>query len=299
MGIYIYSGNEPYKIDAYRHKLLKDAQMPEMNVQRFYSDFSREVLDACMTAPFLSDKRYVILDLDAIKPLEGKAFTEYRKAPNASTELIIIVRKKPDERLKFTKALKKDGFLIPCDKVSSEQELEKVLLFELKKAGAVITSDALKEFTKRLNYFGLEYMNLNVMVGYLLNLVAVSKQITIETVQKFTPTFEEADRFKLAELIREHDMTELLRQLNMIDGESAIGVMSLLLSAFRVSYKSKYFDMKDRTKQRIVFKEYKSDILKECISVLTKDILAIKQGLMSNENALKHSCVSCARLLNK
>lgn len=282
--IKILYGNEPYRLDFEREKALKPIENPAMNYSHLQGEFSEDVLNACRVFPFFSDKRLVLLDVDSLKDLDTKAFKTYLSEPSGSTDLLVICRK-VDCRLKIYKTLK--DFMVPCIKVTTEDEFNKVVLYEVKKNGARISSGALKELSERINYFNMEEVNLLMVKDFIESLSGISPEITKEMVERYVPCFEEANVFSLAKLINERDMDGLLRQLNMLGRDAAIQTLSLLLYNFRVALKENYFSLSEIGARPSVFSCYSVEKLNFAVRLITDQIAKIKSGYMPEETALK------------
>ena len=94
--IYVLHGDDAFMRDAHRREIvahvIKDAD-PQLAVTTFDPDAElADVLDELRTAPFLTERRVVILrDADAFVTKHRKALEEYLAAPSGSASLMLIV----------------------------------------------------------------------------------------------------------------------------------------------------------------------------------------------------------------
>ncbi len=293
MGIHILYGNEPYVIMKRKNKIVDALSNKQMNLQRFEGKFDQDVYSSCTIYPFLEDKRVVVLDIESLSALDNELFLDYVSHPTSSTELVIVC-KQIDKRVKLYKKLNSQKLLIPCDKLDSET-LKKAIQCELVKKGGNIQEVAYAELVKRLNYENEEKVNMLSIVGYLDSMLAVDKAITLEMVNKFVPKYEEANVFALSKLLLKEDSAELLREVDMVDPDESIKTLSLLLRDFRIAYKLKYFDkaqLADKAGSIFTsFADYSTDVLVECMQIITETISDVKSGKTTNSLALKSACI--------
>ena len=145
-------GNEPFLIDCNKNKATDKVIYKDLNLA-FFNSFNQEVLRLALTHPFMEDQRVIVLNIDNLKELDNKDFLQYFDKPSKSTELIIICRK-PDERLKIFKRLQENS--ICCNKVKTKKEFQDIILRLLNRYSARITEEAMIEFQNRINYFEIE-----------------------------------------------------------------------------------------------------------------------------------------------
>jgi DNA polymerase-3 subunit delta len=295
MGLYVVYGTEPYCIDFLKAKLRKSVKN-EMNFSRYDGEFTEEVAGCCRTFPMLDTCRVIFLSCASLKDLDNKAFSSYLESPCSSTQLLIMV-KDVDKRLKVYKALDKAGAIKAYDKLSDPAKVMQVVDRELTAAGAVMASDAKEEFMCRMDYINNDDMNLLILTGHLKTLCAISKDITLDMVNAYTPVYEVPNVFALAGMIQKKDIDALLHQASMISDDAVIGTLSLIMREFRISYKALYFSLKDIGAFRNCFQGVGAEALRNCIGILEDNMAAIKCGNEDNSTALKQSLVQlCAAL---
>ncbi len=286
--IQVLYGDEPYGIEKKKKKAVEGITCPTINYEVRQGKFDLELKTACMTYPFMESKRVVLLDVENLKALDTDEFKEYLKSPNASTDLLVIVRN-VDQRLKIFKTLKESSVLYPCNKLTSEKDIQNVLCSEVKSRGARITQDAMAEFIKRLNY-SKEGINLLYAVGFIETLANINKDISKDMVVQYMPSNEEANEFWLSSLIKNKNANELFKQISLIPNDDDIKVLSLVLKDFRVAYKLKYFSDSAVGTSRTEFSAYTKEQLLSAMNVITDGIFDIKNGYLPKEHALKGIC---------
>ncbi len=284
--IKIIYGNEPYRLDFERQKVVGSIKNPTMNYTPLQGVFTEEVSEACRVFPFFEEKRVVLLDTDTLKDLDTDEFKAYVKNPSRTTDLLVICRN-VDTRLKIYKAVK--DMAVPCNKVSTPKEFEKCVLYELSKAGAKITAGGLSEFTRRMNYFEREDVNLLTATEYIRSLSSISPEITEDMVKRYVPSYEEVNVFSLSGLIKSHDMDAILKQVNLLNKDRAIPTLSLLLYSFRVAYKEKFYSLSEIGGRQGCFSDCPAEKLAKAINLLTENIAKIKSGFLPEELALKNT----------
>lgn len=284
-------GNEPYVIMKRKDKVVNVLQNKQMNFQKFEGKFDIDVYNACIQFPFLEDKKVVLLEVESLSALDNHIFMDYLNAPVDTTDLLIIA-KNVDKRVKIYKKLSSLDIIVPCNKLDTDT-LKKAILCELQKKGGSIQELALAELLSRLNYENEESVNMLSIVGYLDNMLAVDKGITLEMVKEYIPKYEEANVFGLTKLLSAESSAELLRELEMVDPDESIKTLSLLLRDFRIAYKLKYFDKKDIADKAVFsqFSDYSTDFLVESMQTITDTISDVKVGKTTNQQALKLACI--------
>ena len=289
-------GNEPYVVAKRKAKIVNALADKQMNFQQFDGKFDVDVYNSCLLYPFMEDKRVVLLDIESLGSLDNPAFEEYLANPVVTTDLLIIC-KNVDKRVKLYKKLKSLDVLVECNKLDGDT-LKKAILCELSSKGGAIQELALAELIKRLDYENDEAVNMFTIVGYLDNMLAIDKGITLEMVKKYVPKHEEANVFALSKLLLGESSAELLKEIEMVDSDESIKTLSLLLRDFRVAYKLKYFDKKDVAEKGVFtsFSNCSADVLVECMQTITDTISDVKAGRTTNEQALKLACI---KLFNK
>lgn len=300
--VLILYGSEQYKIDCYRAKFEKE--VPDANkafdLSRFDGGFDEEVLESLYMPPLLSEKRVVILNAPDLKAVDTKHLKKYLEKPSKTTDLLIVLDKKPDGRMKSAKEFLKQGIMKPCEKLTSQVELENLLLLECQKAGGKMTEKGMNELVERLSYFEVEEMNLLKAISYLNNCIDYGGGVvTPEAVKAMVPESVKKDIFGTALLLKNGDINALMKQAKITPPEEAIGAASVLLRDFRISYKRKMFSISEiGAYKEPVFKNEDEETVLSCISVITDEIRGVKEGVVEPEALLQEVFNRTFALLN-
>lgn len=226
MIVYLY-GDEPFIIKQNMVRLEKDAEVMrstsleenELTFLRMNGFFGRHVL-------VLSKDSYS--EKDALR-IQGLGL---EKSDNT-----LILTGKIAKNSKFYKWLEKECKVILCERYT-EKEAPGFCAAVLSKYGAQITHNAANLFMERSGYY-LKHGDLFMVRNSLKQLALMANEITEEVVMDF-PQSEIVNRWKLVGLLGS-DSGEFIRRVVLAerDGESAIGLLSIILRAFRISYKCK------------------------------------------------------------
>lgn len=226
-------GEETYLVDKAIEVETTGIEVPEMDVVRFEDDYDINAVEQmCFTTPFFSSKRAVILRVTELK---------------ASEELKKLLQKVPQHVI----------FLVAADRVDKRSALYKVFqkntmecskpdpkkVYGLVKRAAEkegITADyaAVEEMIRRLNYYEDPLVNLYAVIGCVKQL-SLSGNITLPLVRAMLPESAAGKAWNLLRYVCEKKMSEAFSLLNFLldSGESAIGVLSLMLRGFRLAWK--------------------------------------------------------------
>lgn len=226
-------GEETYLLDKAVEQEISGIEMPEMNVSRFDNEYDAKAVERiCFTAPFLADRRAVVLRLT-----ELKADEELKNLVGKVPEdvIFIIAADKADKRSALYKAFK--GFVCECGKPQPEKVYDLVRRVA-EKEGCKVERMAVEEMVKRLNYYDDTQTNLYSVIGCTRQL-AQSGDITMSLVSAMLPESSAGKAWNLLRLICEGNMREAFALLGYLldSGESAIGVLSLILRGFRLAWK--------------------------------------------------------------
>ena len=226
-------GEETYLLDKTLEADIAGIEMPEMNVTKFDDEYDIKTVERlCFTEPFLSDRRAVVLRL-----LELKADDELKKLIGKIPDDVtfIIAADKVDKRSALYKAFKKSVF--ECGKPDTNKVYDLVRRV-IEKEGCRAEREAVEEMVKRLNYYDDSAINLYSVVGMARQLCQ-SGDITLSLVRAMLPESTAGKAWNLLRLICERRMAEAFSLLNFLldSGESAIGVLSLILRGFRLAWK--------------------------------------------------------------
>ena len=282
--ITIVYGNEPYLIDREKQSVLSGLYVPEMNYLK--SDkFDKDTITFLNTYPMMPDtKRQAFLDIDKMSVLDTEEFREYLEEPVKTSDLFILIREY-DGRTKFGKFLKESGYLKACNKLSSNEDVQKVILYELKKTGARITADAMAELLKRENYLDSEDVTLLSIISDIHAVCVIDKDITLPVIQTYIQSHEVADRFALAKMIQSNDIASLVKQTMLLSKDDLIGTLALLLREYRIAWKNNFAKL--QSVKYVTFKGMNIHDSLKAMGILQDAIDSIKSGGAIEESMMR------------
>lgn len=289
----IYYGNEPYLIQLEKCKYIKNIKNPEMNLI-YSSVVTADIFGFLNTFPIMDERRLAVLDLDVLSQLDTADFREYMENPAESSDLFIMIRN-PDLRTKFAKELGKRKLLHECKKLSDMNSVVNYILPVIKKAGGRITESAMKEFMTRENYLETTKVNLLNIINDLKGLLTIDKDITLAMVTTYIRSNEVENRFEIAKMIADHDLSRLRKQSDLITGtDSVIAVLSLVLWNYRIAWKSKVID--DFRAKYVVFNNMPLDTIYKGLEICQNAIDSVKQGAVPTDEILNITFMQLAML---
>lgn len=228
-------GEETYLLDKTVEADIADIEMPEMNVTRYDDEYDCKAVERiCFTEPFFADRRVVILRLPELKA-DDELKKLVTKITDAEDVAFIIAADKADKRSALYKAFKKS--VVECSKPDANKVYDLVRRV-VEKEGCRAEREAVEEMVKRLNYYEDSAINLYSVIGCARQL-SQSGDVTLSLVRAMLPESTAGKAWNLLRLICEKRMTEAFSLLNYLldSGESAIGVLSLILRGFRLAWK--------------------------------------------------------------
>lgn len=289
----IYYGNEPYLIQLEKCKYIKNIKNPEMNLI-YSSVVTADIFGFLNTFPIMDERRLAVLDLDVLSQLDTADFREYMENPAEFSDLFIMIRN-PDLRTKFAKELGKRKLLHECKKLSDMNSVVNYILPVIKKAGGRITESAMKEFMTRENYLEATKVNLLNIINDLKGLLTIDKDITLAMVTTYIRSNEVENRFEIAKMIADHDLSRLRKQSDLITGtDSVIAVLSLVLWNYRIAWKSKVID--DFRAKYVVFNNMPLDTIYKGLEICQNAIDSVKQGAVPTDEILNITFMQLAML---
>jgi len=243
--IYLYTGDEKYRINQKIRGIVKDAEVDEFNVTTYDLDEVSlgNVIHDALTPPFMTEEKVIIVKnpkfLSSDKSLtdqETQEVINYLNKPMDSTILIInAVNVKLDERLEIVKKLKKVA------NVSDNKELTEIEFYgwlkrQCESLDVEIEEDAVRTF---YNTVGKNMMNAKNELDKLVAYVGEKGLITSSIVGKVVVKEIQNDVFALSNAIIEQnrekiinlyrDLTKLGNDVNFLFGLVAKSMREILL----------------------------------------------------------------------
>lgn len=271
-------GNEPYLVDCLARKECR-LQCPEFNFLKS-SSYGAEEEEFLSGYPLMDDKRVLLLILKKLDDLKGACYDKW--ANDDETAVVIAKVSEYDARTSFYKECVKKGLIVSC----SKKDLNPSIVALLKKrAGDVVPELVLEAMVKRVGYLENDAVNMYTLVGYLNTLLSLGEDVTIELMESVVPSYFKEDVFSLAKMICSKNVQDLRKQAELLRGDE-IRTLSALLREFRISYKAKYFSLKEIGVSYSSFLKKDKEYLLYGISVIGRVVDGIKNGTIITKGCL-------------
>lgn len=247
--LYLVYGKNRVRIDETVNKLTKDYLATVDDFNRIVFDYIETeieyIIEECITLPFLSDRKVVIVKDAFLFTAEKKRTSidhnidkmiQYIEDKEDDTLLIFVTSaEKLDNRKKITKLIKKQGKIIECEEMN-ERELVQHINDAVKSEGLTIRNDAVNEL---LNRTGANY---TIVKNELEKLMLFAHDIIIvEDVNIIVSKSLEANVFSLTDFIlknQKREAVDVFRDL-ILQKEEPIKLLGLISSQFRLYYQTK------------------------------------------------------------
>lgn len=247
--LYLVYGKNRVRIDETVNKLTKDYLETVDDFNRIVFDYIEtsveHIIEECITLPFLSDRKVVIVKDAFLFTAEKKRTSinhnvdkmiQYIEDKEDETLLIFVTSaEKLDNRKKVTKLIKKQGKIIECEEMN-ERELVQYINNAVKSEGLTVQNDAVNEL---LNRTGVNYTIVKNELEKLM--LFVQDIITVEDVNIIVSKSLEANVFSLTDFIlkdQKRQAVNVFRDL-ILQKEEPIKLLGLISSQFRLYYQTK------------------------------------------------------------
>ena len=193
-----------------------------------------EIIAACSTLPFASDKRLVIVkNVEKLKKASQDDLVAYLGDPTPTTVLVLLAAKLA-KNTRLYKAIAAFGktSIIACDEKTARELPTQVRDMAVSK-GVTLTSDAA---TALLGAVGSSTIRLNTELDKIIAYIgSEQKQITIEDVNHVVATTAEIKPWALQDSFSKRDvfLTATLIDRLYATGQSPHGLLALVLSRLR------------------------------------------------------------------
>lgn len=243
--ISIIYGDEPYIIEKWIQK--QGSNSNEWNTS-YFEELTEEVFDLAKQYPFMSYKRVIVVKIKTLG--NNEAFLSYLENPLDSTDLILVPQT-IDKRSNVYKRCKKLNLLKECNKLN-DALLRKFVGNLVQLQNGIISEEMYLYFIQRIGYFSDERVTLYDVVNAIKQLLFSSKEVTEEIISTLVEESFHEKTYVLTKYLFQKDTKQLFYHLERFlqEGESPIGMLSLVLRNFRILYKKYlYADQKDISNQ--------------------------------------------------
>jgi DNA polymerase-3 subunit delta len=252
-GSYVFVGLDEMIINENIDKVINktvDGQFKDLNYVKLdgMKTTFDEIMNACETMPFFSDKKVVVVfranflrdKTDAAGTKVYSQLVEYLKNPPPHCILILYYlqndkRENPNRNKKLT-TLEKSATVVKVDKLKGEKLYKKVnSIFEGK--GKNIGKVELRYFCESVeNNFNIIEREIDKLISY-----TEGRDITREDIIKMLPHKSEDDVFDLVDFISQKKSEKSIDIMNELinKGENLMLILSLIQTQFTMLYKIK------------------------------------------------------------
>lgn len=244
-GCYLFEGAEEYikrQALARLTEALMPADLQSINVSTLSNPAADELIAACETLPFLSERRLVVVTdcdlLAAAKKAEDDAkidaLLSYLPRLSPSTTLVFYQRGKADGRKKLYLALKKLNAVVTFEPMS-DTECAAWIQRTLKQRGKLISPRAAEQLMFTV---GRDAALLRQEMDKLTDAVGDREQVTERDIADACAPSLECTVFQMIDAQVAGDLPRALTLLRAMlqRGEDSFGVLAMLLRQYRILY---------------------------------------------------------------
>jgi DNA polymerase-3 subunit delta len=229
--VYLFVAGDMYIAKSYASlikKLVAEGDFSSMNINTFDDKAygAQEIMNAVLTLPVMSDRRYVEIDLDCYaKSAEVmSALAGYAAAPSETTVLILLTSQLPKTSALY-KAVAKTGKVVEFEKLTA-YELKDWIKNSFEKRGFKIKPDALEYFVEAGEYHSREA---GVDTGYFANEIEKiaayhpgSKEVTVDALRTVSSKNNNEDIFALTDHMLSGNLKGAFYQLDRLIYNKAV-----------------------------------------------------------------------------
>lgn len=224
-----------------------------------------DIINACETLPFMSDKKIVIVeDLPLFKSSNKEksssqedVLSDYiNKIGNTTCLIFVFKEEKVDNRKKIIKDIKKIGRVIELEKLKNE-ELYNWVVKQFKKQDRIINKNLASYFIEGTSYLDRNtektLYDLENEISKVINYVGDRTEITREDIEYTKPKNLENDIFKLVDYISQKNTSMAIEMFNemVLSGEAVQLIMHMIVRQMRLLLTSKLLKEKGYNKKVI------------------------------------------------
>lgn len=250
-GVYLLHGEEEFVKDS-ALRTLKDTLddvSRELNFQTLENPSADDVISACETLPFFSE-RSIVVCRNVPTDSEGKKLAEYLPSIPESTLLVFFVRGKVKETLALVKAIKSRGTIVEFSKCTT-QDAVKWVLQQQKRLNVTITEAAARHI---VNLSGTDISTLNNELTKAAGYVGYGNELTKDAISKCVTRNLEVKIFDMQDYFLAHKTQDGLRAYRamLADGESPFGIASFMENRFKAILTARRYIDKGLNRDRVL-----------------------------------------------
>ena len=219
-------------VDSLKSSVAEVADL-DFNLETFEGESvnADDVVAACNTLPFVSERRLVIVrGVDKLSKDAAETLVRYAEDPSPTT-ILALVGKKLAKNTRLYKAVDKLGGVIER-KTPDAREFPRLVQDMFAGAGKRISLDGAEYLVDAV---GRDMQRLSVEVSKTVSYVGDRVEITIADAEEVASTTAKTSVFELGSALGNRDCGAALRLLNRLvgDGESVFGLHALALRQLR------------------------------------------------------------------
>lgn len=202
----------------------------ELNLQILESASADELISACETLPFFSERRIVICRTIPTEN-DGEKLVKYIPAMPESTLLVFFIRGKVKDTFAIVKAIKAAGGVVEFYKCEAP-EATKWVIQQQKRLNVTITAEAARHI---VNLVGCDISSLNNELTKAAGYVGPGNELTREAISACVTRSLEVRIFDMQDYLlsgKAQDGIRAYRQM-LSDGESTFGIAGFMEKCFR------------------------------------------------------------------
>lgn len=190
-----------------------------------------ELLSACNTLPFMSEKRLVLVnDADRLKKPVQEAIVDYLEAP-CDTTVLTLVAEKLAKNTRLYKAIAKvdKKAVIDCSPISSRELPSQVQRFAQSR-GVTITRDAAVEL---ISLLGESTVHLDGEIAKMAIALGKGSVIDVKEVQSYVARVAEPKPWHLSDALAARDARQCATLLARMNAQSPFGLLTMCVNRIR------------------------------------------------------------------
>ncbi len=233
-GAYLFHGDEEFvKESAYR-ALLNAAvvENPDFNLTTIDTDSAQEIISACETLPFMSERRMVVLRRLPVDK-DGRAIADYIERIPRETVLLFLIKGKADGKTALVKRMKSIGRDVEFNTLD-DNEIIRWLISNAKKGGCALSRENAQYI---LTLTGHDMLNVSNELKKLIAYCNYKDEISYDTIDRMVTRNPEYKLFSMFDAFMKGDLHDGFHMLDSILGskrdEEALSVSGYLLGCFK------------------------------------------------------------------
>ena len=289
MGCYVIYGNEPWAIRKQKENFKLRCENPVYGYQEFDAPYAAQSF--LCTFNLFTDQLYATLCVPDTKMISSKDYLQFMSGlkENKSKYLLVIVDKVTEKDRGISK-IKEVATVIPYSKITAKDKLLRQQVdYIVKQQDAVIEPAAVDMLLDRLDYSNHEETNLLTVENYIGQLKYLSDSITVDDVVRNTPDLREGKRFKIASMLAQGNIGQLLDEAERLKREkdfNAFGLLAILFKEYRVAYLSKLgYSVREQGAFSNTMGNMPVEKIVQGMNIIGAKLRDIKTGVYSEEEA--------------